>query len=91
MSNALIVLVRRKKITDAERQAAMEALQKLSPKIAYEMASIAFQKISDLAMKYTLSAYDATYLELALRKKLPLACKDGALREASKRCGVRVI
>ena len=70
MSNALIVLVRRKKITDAERQAAIEALQKLSPKIAYEMASIAFQKISDLAMKYTLSAYDATYLELALRKKL---------------------
>jgi predicted nucleic acid-binding protein len=42
-----------------------------------------------LARRYGLSSYDASYLELALRLKLPLATHDADLLKAAKRTGVR--
>jgi predicted nucleic acid-binding protein len=90
ISNALIVLVRRKKLQESERQAALNALQKLSVKVDHEMATIAFTKLSTVAMKENLSVYDAAYFELAQRRKLPLACQDGPLRAAAKRAGIKV-
>ena len=44
-----------------------------------------------LAEKHALTAYDAVYLELALRTGLPLATLDGPLRKAAKDEGVRVL
>jgi predicted nucleic acid-binding protein len=44
-----------------------------------------------LATKYGLSSYDAAYLELALRLRLPMAAKDGALRSAATRAGVGLV
>ena len=41
-----------------------------------------------LADRYNLSVYDATYLELALRMRLPLATLDRALAAAAKTAGV---
>ena len=41
-----------------------------------------------LAERHDLSVYDATYLELALRMKLPLATLDRALAAAAKTAGV---
>ncbi|WP_217995111.1 type II toxin-antitoxin system VapC family toxin [Methylogaea oryzae] len=41
-----------------------------------------------LARRYNLSAYDASYLELALREGLPLATLDSGLRDAVQRAGV---
>ena len=41
-----------------------------------------------LAARHGLSAYDASYLELALRLKLPLATLDKALLEAMTQAGV---
>ncbi|MBM3774505.1 MAG: type II toxin-antitoxin system VapC family toxin [Acidobacteria bacterium] len=38
-----------------------------------------------------LSIYDAVYLELALRKALPLASRDAALNEAARAAGVNVL
>jgi hypothetical protein len=38
-----------------------------------------------------LSVYDAAYLELAARLQVPLACKDGPLREAARQIRVRVV
>ena len=43
-----------------------------------------------LARAHALSAYDAAYLELALRQQLPLATLDVALRQACGRAGVTV-
>lgn len=45
----------------------------------------------EMANALTLSVHDAAYLELALRLKLPLACKDGPLREAAQRRRVQVV
>lgn len=89
-ANALLVLTRRRKLTESERQEALSALADLSVEIDHESAGLAFRKLSDLATTQRLRVYDATYLELAMRSKLPLACKDGPLREAAKRCRVKL-
>ncbi|MBL0087288.1 MAG: type II toxin-antitoxin system VapC family toxin [Ideonella sp.] len=41
-----------------------------------------------LAIRFGLSSYDAAYLELALRRQLPLATQDDALRAAALASGV---
>ena len=42
----------------------------------------------DLAKRHDLSIYDATYLDLALRMKLPLATLDRSLAKAARRAGI---
>ncbi len=44
-----------------------------------------------LALRFGLSSYDAGYLELALRRQLPLATQDEALRMAARASGVGCI
>ena len=44
----------------------------------------------DLARRYRLSSYDASYLELALRSGLPLATLDADLRRAATTSGVKL-
>ena len=88
VANALTVLVRRRKLTDAERRTGLGWLRGLPLRIDHEAASLAFSRLSDLASTYQLSVYDAAYLELAQRRKLVLGCKDGLLRKAAKQSGV---
>jgi predicted nucleic acid-binding protein len=91
MANVLLVLERRKKLAATERAAALSALRSLALTVDHEMSGLAFTELSRLATELTLSVYDAAYLELALRLKVPLACKDGPLREAAKRSRVVVL
>ena len=51
-----------------------------------EAARNAFSKISEFAEKHGLTICDATYLELALRRRLALASRDEALRSAASHC-----
>lgn len=44
--------------------------------------------VAKVAASYYLSIYDSTYLELALRKGLPLATLDQRLANAAKTAGV---
>ena len=48
----------------------------------------AWQKTLDLTLQHSLSNYDAAYLELALRRGLPLASLDRELIAAARACGV---
>ena len=54
-----------------------------------EGPKLAFGPISKLADTYDLSVYDAAYLELALRRGLPLASRDTALNKAAKAAGLK--
>ena len=49
------------------------------------------ERLFTLAVHYGLSAYDATYLELALRRGLPLACWDGGLKAAADKAGLFLV
>lgn len=44
-----------------------------------------------LALRYGLSSYAAAYLELALRLHLPIAARDGALRDSARAAGVALV
>ena len=90
-ANALLALARRGKITNGERELAVAWLSKLPLDLDHEGASMAFGKLVQLASDQGLTIYDATYLELAIRKRLPLASEDGPLRQAARRCRVRLL
>ena len=88
VANALTVLVRRRKLTEDERQTGLSWLRGLRLRVDHEASELAFSRLSALATDHQLSVYDAAYLELAQRRKLVLGCKDGALRKAARQAGV---
>ena len=90
VANGLLAAQRRRLIGAGEREMALERLSVLAFTIDVEDARSAFGRTSALAEQYGLSVYDAAYLELALRRELPLATRDGALRNAAERSGISV-
>jgi predicted nucleic acid-binding protein len=48
------------------------------------------ERVLSLARNYNLSAYDASYLELAVRLGLPLATLDDRLRAAAAQVGIPI-
>jgi predicted nucleic acid-binding protein len=88
VANATIVGERRKRLDEARSQRFIFLLEALPIKVDDETSTRAFGDIIHLARAYQLSAYDATYLELAIRRGLPLACLDGNLKAAAASAGV---
>jgi predicted nucleic acid-binding protein len=91
MSNVLLIAQRRRRLTAGQRKAAMEKLTAMQLTVDEAGSRNAFGKTSELAEKYGLTIYDATYLELALRRSLPLASRDEALKNAAKQCGLKAL
>ena len=91
VANGLLVAQRRKLLTGPERKSALEMLSGLRVAMDEDSGHAAFHKTSALAEKYGLSVYDAAYLEVALRRQLPLGSRDRALRSAAKRSGIKVL
>jgi predicted nucleic acid-binding protein len=91
VANALLMLRRRRRIDQQGYDLARADLGRLGPLVDTEGPQLALDSICDLAEKHELSVYDATYLELALRKTVPLASRDSALNKAAKRVGVRTL
>ncbi len=89
--NGLLSAERRRRITIAERHALMTFLQDLPITIDAGTADRAWRETAHLAASYNLTAYDATYLELALRLGLPLATNDAALISAAQQAGVKLV
>jgi predicted nucleic acid-binding protein len=90
VANALRVLVRRRKLDEDDRQTALGWLRGLPLRLDHEMGPLALSTLSELAFNGGVSVYDAAYLELAERRSLPLACKDGPLMKAARRRGIRL-
>ena len=89
IANSLLVLQRRKKLSQQERRAALQILSAFNFTVDDEADRAAFDKTSELADQHRLTIYDAVYLEIALRRNLPLASRDSALIAAAKKCGVK--
>jgi predicted nucleic acid-binding protein len=91
VANVLLMAQRRNRLAAAQRKAALATLAALSLTVDEEAPRTAFGKISELAEKHGLPVYDAAYLEVALRRKLPLATRDAALIAAARQSGVKVL
>jgi predicted nucleic acid-binding protein len=87
-ANATIMGERRKRLDEARSRRFFVLLEALPIILDDETATRAFADTVALARTYQLSAYDAAYLELAIRRGLPLACLDGKLRTAAAAAGV---
>jgi predicted nucleic acid-binding protein len=87
-ANATIMSGRRKRLDEARSKRFFELLEALPIAVDDETSSRSFGDIVHLARTYQLSAYDAAYLELAIRRGLPLACNDGNLKTAAVAAGV---
>jgi predicted nucleic acid-binding protein len=91
MSNGLAVAERRSILTytDVER-ALLDVEQLLAQAIDTSSALVSARQALVMARAFKLSAYDAVYLDLARRERLPLASLDERLRAAAKQADVQL-
>lgn len=77
-------------VAEADSQRFLALLGRLNIVTDQATAAHALGDTLNLARRYKLSAYDAAYLELALRKGLPLATLDANLAKAATTAGVPI-
>jgi predicted nucleic acid-binding protein len=88
VGNALLLAVRRKRITAETRGQAFDRIGALPLEQDSQGAERVWTDCIALAEKHGLSLYDATYLELAKRLRKPLATLDTRLAQAAQQAGV---
>jgi predicted nucleic acid-binding protein len=97
--NALFVAQRKRRITREQRTWLTLRLAQLpieidhgprDGKLTTNVSSL-FHPVEILCERYDLTAYDAAYLALALRRKLPLATRDKALIAAAEDQGLLLL
>lgn len=76
-------------VTEARSGAFLEMLEGVDIEVDAATFAHALTGTLQLARRYKLSAYDASYLELALRLGAPLATLDEDLQKAAKKAGVK--
>jgi predicted nucleic acid-binding protein len=86
IGNLLLSAQRRRRIDVAKRVELVTAAAALRLRI--DRDPVGLVALDTLAAQHGLTTYDASYLELALRRKLPLATRDEALLAAMQNCGV---
>lgn len=91
VANGLQTAVRRGRIDPAFRDASIADLQALMVAVDPETHARAWADTLELAARHGLTLYDAAYLELALRRQLPLATLDQELRAAADVNGVELL
>jgi predicted nucleic acid-binding protein len=88
ITNAMLVGERRKRIRQPEVQRFVELLKGLNIVEDAQPAAYAVSNLFHLARDYRLSAYDAAYLDVAIRREIPLATLDSNLRKAALVAGI---
>jgi predicted nucleic acid-binding protein len=91
VSNVLLVAERRKRISEADSTRFITLLSELPIIVDQESPERMIKEIFALARKHNLSSYDASYLDLAMRKGLPIATLDKNLLAAAKRSEVSLL
>jgi len=76
-------------LTEAQSEAFLELLQGLDVGADPATFSRAFSDTLQLARRYRLSVYDASYLELAMRTGVSLATLDEDLKKAAGKAGLK--
>jgi predicted nucleic acid-binding protein len=90
VANVLLVAERRGRLTEAQTGRFLEFLSTMPIAVDAESEPNALQTVLT-GRVHGLTAYDACYLELAMRQGLPLATQDGQLRAAATRAGVALL
>jgi predicted nucleic acid-binding protein len=90
ITNAVLMAERRKRVKQPEIRRFIELLDGLTVIIDSQSVTESVANILPIAREYGLSAYDATYLDVAVRHGAPLATLDGALQRAGRKAGIEI-
>ena len=91
IGNVLVRAERRKRIAMSRVAAYLHLLKRLAIVTDTETTERALRETLNLARQGGLSTYDAAYLDLAMRRGLPLATLDRALIRAARFVGVETV
>jgi predicted nucleic acid-binding protein len=89
--NGLLMAQRRRRIHAPQRTELVIFLRALPVTLDTETTEHVWTTTARLAERHRLSMYDAAYLELAQRRKLPLATLDQDLIKAAKALGTTIL
>ena len=88
--NVLLVAERKKRLREADSVRFITLLSQLPIIVEYERTGRIMNDLLTLARANKLSSYDASYLDLSMRKGLPIATIDTRLIEAAKKTDVSI-
>jgi predicted nucleic acid-binding protein len=91
VANIATLKLKRGVLTDEQYAVLSEAFAKMRVECDALDLMRQCEAASALARRHNLTVYDAAYLEVALRMKLPLASLDGTLVRAARAAGVQVL
>jgi predicted nucleic acid-binding protein len=91
VSNAVVISERRGRLRADQAQTLAVDLDEFSNVVEVDPLAVRASVLIETARQTQLTVYDATYLELAARRRLPLATLDDKLREAARRAGLEAI
>lgn len=91
ITNVLAIAERKGRITPAQSDAFIADLDKLGIERDDAAPDRAFTHLLALCRTHKLTSYDAIYLDLAVRRNLPLATLDDDLRKTAKKLGVSLL
>lgn len=91
LTNVIAVAERKGRITPDDSAGFIAELSKLDVEVDNGSPERAFNHLLPLCRTHKLTSYDAMYLDLALRRRLPLATLDEPLRKAGKKLGVKLL
>lgn len=91
VSNFLAMAEKRRRITTAKSMEFLTYLGTLKFEIDHEVFGRAFDQLLRLCRAHGLTSYDAAYLDLALRRGIPLASLDDELRVEAKSLGIALL
>ena len=90
ITNAVLVAERRKRVKQQDVRRCVELLGGLTIIEHSQTVADTVSHVLPLARAHHLSAYDAAYLDVAIRQAAPLATLDSGLRKAGRSAGVRI-
>jgi predicted nucleic acid-binding protein len=90
LANGMLVAMRRGRLTAAEVSQVCQLILDLPITLEDLTLERGLGGVLQLADAQALTAYDAAYLDLAMREALPLAALDDDLRAAATRVGVQL-
>ncbi|HYL76755.1 MAG TPA: type II toxin-antitoxin system VapC family toxin [Bryobacteraceae bacterium] len=91
IANAVLVGERRKRLSQTDILRFITVLEDLSLVEDRQSVSEHLRNVLPLARRHNLSAYDAAYLELAIRHGAPIATIDAKLQKAAQKAGVTLL
>ena len=90
VSNVLLVAQRRKRLTVAAGNSFLALLSELPMIVEEEPPERMTREIVSLVRNCGLSTYDASYLDLAIKRELPIATLDNQLLAAARRSYIKI-